>query len=292
MEKPLGTDAPSIRRIIEANKTAKEKNLKCGVGFQRRHENVYKELIKRVHDGDIGDILAMRVYWRGGSRGGLEKLPTENELQYQIRNWYFFTYLSGDHIVEQHCHQFDVAHWLKGTHPIAAHGIGGRQVRTDPKLNGQIFDHHFVEYEYEDGSRLFSECSQIPKMWGDVSEHAIGSKGKVDFNGANRSQITGAKPFRWKAGNNEPYVQEHLDLISAIRNNEKYNEVDAAAISTMTAIMGRMATYSGERIEWDEAFNSKLKLMPDITSWSDEPAVKPRADGTYPVAIPGETRVV
>jgi myo-inositol 2-dehydrogenase / D-chiro-inositol 1-dehydrogenase len=291
MEKPLGTDAPSIRSILETNKIAKEKNLKCGVGFQRRHENVYKELIKRVHDGDIGDILAMRVYWRGGSRGGLPKLPDETELQYQLRNWYFFTYLSGDHIVEQHCHQMDVAHWLKKAHPIAAHGIGGRQVRLGA-MHGQIFDHHFVEFEYEDGSRLFSECSQIPKLWGDVSEHAIGSKGKLDFQGANRSQITGAKAFRYKGGNNEPYVQEHLDLIKAIRNNEKYNEVDDAAISTMTAILGRMATYSGERIEWDDAFKSNKKLMPDITSWNDLPGVTPLPDGTYPVAVPGETLVL
>jgi myo-inositol 2-dehydrogenase/D-chiro-inositol 1-dehydrogenase len=292
MEKPLGSDAPSIRRILEANKTAKEKNLKCGVGFQRRHENSYNELIKRVHDGAIGDILAMRVYWRGGSRGGLEKLPNETELQYQLRNWYFFTYLSGDHIVEQHCHQFDVAYWIKKAHPIAAHGIGGRQVRTNPKLNGQIFDHHFVEYEYADGSRLFSECSQIPKLWGDVSEHAIGTKGLADFGGANRSRITGPNAFRFKGPNNEPYVQEHLDIIKAIRNNEKYNEVDDACISTMTAILGRMATYSGEKIDWDDAFNSKLELMPTIAKWDDKPGVMPNAAGIYPVAVPGETRVL
>lgn len=291
MEKPLSTDAPSIRRIIAANKIAKEKNLKCGVGFQRRHENSYNDLIKRVHNGDIGDVLAMRVYWRGGSRGGLEKLPGETELQYQLRNWYFFTYLSGDHIVEQHCHQFDVAHWIKGTHPIAAHGLGGRQVRVGP-MHGQIFDHHSVEFEYADGSRLFSECSQIPKLWGDVSEHAIGTKGLADFGGANRTRITGANAYRYKGPNNEPYVQEHLDLLKAIRNNEKYNEVDDAAISTMTAIMGRMATYSGERIDWDDAFNSKLELMPSITSWSDKPAVMPMADGNYPVAVPGETRAL
>ncbi|MGZ4961445.1 MAG: Gfo/Idh/MocA family protein [Limisphaerales bacterium] len=297
MEKPMGTDAPGIRRILAANQIAKEKNLKCGVGFQRHHENSYLEMMKRVHGGDIGDVLAIRVYWRGGSRGGIPKLPGESELAYQIRNWYFFTYLSGDHIVEQHCHNIDVGNWIKTldptkpAHPIRAHGLGGRQVRNDPKLNGQIFDHHFVEFEYEDGTRMTSECSQIPKLWGNTSEHAIGTKGSVDFGGSNRSQIKGAKPFRFKGGN-EPYVQEHRDLIAAVRNNQKYNEVDASAYSTMTAIMGRMATYSGEQIEWDDAFNSKLVLMPEITGWNDPAPVQPDANGVYPVAVPGVTRAL
>jgi myo-inositol 2-dehydrogenase / D-chiro-inositol 1-dehydrogenase len=286
MEKPLATDAPGIRRVITANDLAKSKNLKVGVGFQRHHEAPYLEIIKRIHNGDIGDILAMRVYWRGGSRGGVPKLPGESELQYQIRNWYFFTYLSGDHIVEQHCHQMDVAYWVKGAHPVRAIGLGGRQVRK-ANLNGQIYDHHSVEFEYADGSRLFSECSQIPKMWGNVSEHVIGSNGTADLQGGNRSQIKGPKPFRWKGGYKNPYEQEHIDLFHAIRNNVAYNEAEYGVYSTMTAIMGRMATYSGEQIEWDEAFNSKLALMPEITDWNMQAPVKPFADGSYPVATPG-----
>jgi myo-inositol 2-dehydrogenase/D-chiro-inositol 1-dehydrogenase len=291
MEKPLATDGPGIRRVIAASQIAKSKNLKVGVGFQRRHEAPYLEIIKRIHAGDIGDILAMRVYWRGGSRGGVPKNPGESELQYQIRNWYFFTYLSGDHIVEQHCHQMDVAHWIKGEHPVRALGLGGRQVRK-ANLNGQIYDHHSVEFEYADGARLFSECSQIPKMWGNVSEHVIGSKGTVDLQGGNRSQIKGPKPFRWKGGYKNPYEQEHIDLFHAIRNNVPYNEAEYGVYSTMMAIMGRMATYSGEQIEWDDAFNSKLTLMPEITSWDMPAPVKPFADGSYPVATPGVDMVL
>lgn len=286
MEKPLGTDARCIHRILAANKIAKDKNLKVGVGFQRHHEGVYKDLIKRIKDGDIGDVLAMRVYWRGGSRGGVERLPGENELAYQLRNWYFYTYLSGDHIVEQHCHQLDVAYWIKGTHPVRCQGIGGRQART-ANINGQIYDHHFVEFEYDDGSRLFSECSQIPRTWGDVSEHVIGSNGFADLQGANRSQIRGPKAYRYKGHDRNPYEQEHIDLFDAIRNNKTYNEVESSAYATMTAIMGRMATYSGEKIEWDDAFNSKLVLMPDINSMDQQPPVMPNPDGSYPVVYPG-----
>jgi myo-inositol 2-dehydrogenase/D-chiro-inositol 1-dehydrogenase len=291
MEKPLASDAPGIRRILAANEIAKTKNLKIGVGFQRHHEKPYLEIIKRIHDGDIGDVLAMRVYWRGGSRGGVPKLPGESELQYQIRNWYFFTYLSGDHIVEQHCHQLDVANWIKGGHPVRAHGIGGRQVRT-ANLNGQIYDHHFVEFEYADGSRCFSESSQIPRIWGDVSEHAIGSKGLADMQGANRTQIKGPKAYRYKGGTGNPYEQEHVDLFHAVRNNLSYNEVETSAYATMTAIMGRMATYSGERIEWDDAFNSKLAIMPEIKDWNMRAPVTPNADGSYPVAMPGQIVVL
>src|SRR5665213_1901403 len=176
MEKPVGTDAAGVRRVLAANVEAKKKKLKVGVGFQRHHFDGYKETIKKLQDGALGDILALRVYWRGGARAGLQRNPDETEMQYQIRNWYFFTWLSGDHIVEQHCHNIDVGNWIKGTHPVRAHGVGGRQSRISKEC-GQIFDHHYVEFEYEDGTRMFSECSQFPAPWGMVSEHAIGSKG-------------------------------------------------------------------------------------------------------------------
>ncbi len=290
MEKPLATDAPGIHRLLAANAEAKKKGLKVAVGFQRHHQPSYIETIKRIHDGQIGDLLTLRCYWRGGSRGGEEKLPGETEMQYQIRNWYFFTYLSGDHIVEQHVHNIDVCNWIKGAHPIRAHGLGGRQVRTT-KEHGQIFDHHSVEFEYADGARLFSACSQIPQLWHTVAESATGTKGSASL-GENRAfEITGQNPWRYgkKSSQQNAFQFEHDDFFDAIRNNKTYNEAEYGIMSTMTAIMGRMATYSGKLIEWDEAFNSKLQLVPKTFSWEMEPPVKPDANGFYPVAMPGKT---
>jgi predicted dehydrogenase len=244
-----------------------------------------------VQDGAIGDILAMRVYWRGGSRGGEAKRPGETEMQYQIRNWYFFTYLSGDHIVEQHCHNIDVGNWFKGGHPIRANGVGGRQSRTSNEC-GQIFDHHYVEFEYADGCRMFSECSQFRPGWGNVSEHLIGSKGFADMPERHAFTITGQNKWTYKGKNKDAYQVEHDDLFAAIRADKPYNEAEYGAYSTMTAIMGRMATYSGQLVEWDDAFNCKTELIPtaDFT-WNDKPPVMPDADGNYPTFHPGKTEI-
>ena len=287
LEKPLATDAPGIRQLLAANEEAKKKNLKVCVGFQRHHKPNYLEAIKRIQDGAIGDVIALRVYWRGGARAGLFKDPGESELAYQLRNWYFYTWLSGDHIVEQHCHNIDVGNWIKGTHPIRAHGVGGRQVRLGSE-HGQIFDHHSVEYEYADGTRMFSVCSQIPHLFGNVSEHASGTKGVADLKD-DKATIIGANEWKYKGKNVNGWQQEQLDFVEAIRANANFNELEYSAYSTMTAIMGRMATYSGRLIEWDEAFNSTLALVPKDIKDGDNPPVMPDAKGEYPVAIPGVT---
>ena len=289
MEKPVATDAPGIRQLLAAAEEAKKKNLKVGVGFQRRHQRSYLEMIRRLHDGAVGDIQTLRVYWDGGSRDGVERLPGETEMHYQIRNWYYFTWLSGDHIVEQHCHNIDVGNWIKGAHPVRAQGMGGRQVRN-AKRHGQIFDHHFVEFEYADGSRMFSQCRQIPGCWPTVSEHVQGTKGTADLVGR-AYVIKGANPWRFdmKQKRKDAYQQEHDDLFNAIRNDKSYNEAEFAGISTMTAILGRMCTYSGQQIEWDDALNSKIELLPKTFGWDAKPPVLPDADGLYPVAMPGRT---
>jgi predicted dehydrogenase len=288
LEKPVATDAPGVRRVLAANEEAKKKGLKVGVGFQRHHQKAYIETLARLRDGAIGDLLDMRVYWRGASRGGKPRLANETEMQYQIRNWYFYTWLSGDHIVEQHCHNIDVGNWIKGTHPIRANGIGGRQSRISKEC-GQIFDHHYAEFEYADGTRMFSQCSQFPHGWGRMSEHVRGTKGTVDLNLSNQFVIKGANPWRFEGKGGDPYQVEHDDLFAAIRENKPYNEADYAAYSTMTAIMGRMATYSGMEVEWDAAFNCAATLLPSAFSWDTTPPVVPEADGFYPVARPGET---
>ena len=171
MEKPVAVDAPGVRAVLAAAQVAQQKNLAVGVGLQRHHEAAYIETIKRLQDGAIGDIVATRVYWNGAGVWVHPKTEGQTEMEYQMRNWYYFNWLCGDHIVEQHIHNLDVINWLKRGYPVKAEGMGGRQVRTG-KDYGEIFDHHAVEFEYADGTRLFSHCRHIPNCWDSVSEHA------------------------------------------------------------------------------------------------------------------------
>ncbi len=296
MEKPVAVDGPGVRRVIAAAKEAKAKNLKVGVGLQRRHQPNYKEVMTRLKDGAIGDIHTTRVYWNGGPvgpkarRADLEKrmgrAPTE--MEYQVRNWYMFNWLCGDHIVEQHIHNLDVINWLKDAYPIRCHGIGGRCFQNGPD-SGEIFDHHAVEYEYADGSRMYSQCCQFPGAWSSVSEHAVGTKGTCDI-GSQIIRGENAWRRRGPAGeSNDGWQLEHYPLQAAIRENKDHNEAERGALSTLTAIIGRMATYSGKIVEWEDAMKSTLDLMPERFAWDAMPKVLPGADGIYPHAIPGKT---
>lgn len=292
MEKPVATDAVGVRKVLEAAEAAKAKNLKVGVGLQRHHSPMYLETVDKLKSGAIGDIVAMRVYWndRGVWDPRRTRAEVKGEMEYQIRNWYYYVWLSGDHIVEQHIHNLDVANWVKGTHPTKCWGMGGRQVRVDKKY-GEIFDHHCVEYEYPDGSRVFSQCRHQPNTWTSVSEHAIGTKGKSDID--NGKIMAGGSTWKHKAKTRElPYQIEHADLAAAIRENRPYNEVENGAYSTLTAIMGRMATYGGKPVEWEEALNSQIDLCPKRFAWDADPVVLPFEDGSYPVAVPGVTKAV
>ena len=291
MEKPVAVDAPGVRRVLEANKKAKQKGLAVAVGLQRRHEDRYKQTVKRVHDGAIGDIIALRVYWNGGGVWEPRKRRDQvrSEMEYQLRNWYYYTWLCGDHIVEQHIHNIDVGNWVKGQYPVMAYGMGGRQVRTDPKY-GQIFDHHAVEYVFKDGSRMFSQCRHIRNCWNSVSEHAHGSKGYADIGGA-LIEADGKK-WRYGSGGAGGHQQEHHDLFADLRAGRIPNEGEYGALSTMTAIMGRMATYSGKPVSWDDALHSELNLLPERFAWDADPPVLPNEKGEYPVAVPGVTRAL
>lgn len=291
MEKPVAVDAPGVRRVLAAAEQAKKKNLKVGVGLQRHHQQGYLETLKRLHGGEIGDIVAMRCYWNGSTPWVRERKKLEEqagrpltEMEYQMRNWYYFNWLCGDHINEQHIHNLDVINWVKNGHPVRANGMGGCQVRKG-KDYGEIFDHHAVEFEYEDGSRLSSQCRHIFGCWSNVSEHVVGTKGTCDVSG---HIIRGANAWRFQRGQGrDPYQQEHDDLFDAIRNDKPLNEAEYGAHSTMTAIMGRMATYSGQVIEWDKALNSQVDLMPRVFAWDATPPVLPDENGLYPIAVPG-----
>lgn len=292
MEKPVATDAPGVRKVLAAVEEAKKKNLKVGVGLQRHHQSTYNETIDQLKDGAIGDIIALRVYWNGGGVWDPRKSRDEvaSEMEYQMRNWYYYTWLCGDHIVEQHIHNLDVGCWLKDAYPVKAYGMGGREVRTADKY-GEIFDHFSVEYEFADGTRMFSQCRHIPNCWNSVSEHAHGSKGSANISGANYETVDGNK-WRYRGPKNNPYQTEHDDLFAAIRKDEAYNEGEYGAHSTLCAILGRVATYSGKPITWDECLNSDISLMPKEFSWEADPPVLPNRDGSYPVPVPGVTKAV
>jgi myo-inositol 2-dehydrogenase/D-chiro-inositol 1-dehydrogenase len=283
MEKPVAVDAPGVRAVLEAARQAKEKNLGVGVGLQRHHQNSYLETIKRLQDGAIGDMIAARVYWNGAGLWVHPRKPEQTEMEYQMRNWYYFNWLCGDHIVEQHIHNIDVINWLKGKYPIRAQGMGGRQVRTGEDY-GEIFDHHAVEFEYDDGSRMFSYCRHIPGCWDSVSEHVLGTKGTADIS-ASVIRTNGEKPWKYRGPANNPYQTEHDDLFASIRAGTPLNEAEFGALSSMTAIMGRMATYSGKLIRWDDALNSELSLAPAEYAFDATPPVPS-------VAVPGQTRAV
>ncbi|OYW17178.1 MAG: dehydrogenase, partial [Planctomycetales bacterium 12-60-4] len=292
MEKPVAVDAPGVRQVLEANKIAKEKKLKVGVGLQRHHQAPYLETIARLKDGAIGDIIALRVYWNGGGvwEPRLKRENAKSEMEYQMRNWYYYNWLCGDHIVEQHIHNLDVGNWVKGGYPVRASGMGGREVRTD-KRYGEIYDHHAVEYEFEDGTRMYSQCRHIPNCWNSVSEHAHGSKGVCDISG-HRISVPGSDDWRYREKSKDPYQVEHDDLFHAIRTGADYNEADNGAMSTMTAILGRLCTYSGKVIEMSDALASNLSLAPRSYSWDANPPVMPDESGVYPIAVPGVTRVL
>ncbi|MFN5947793.1 MAG: Gfo/Idh/MocA family protein, partial [Pirellulaceae bacterium] len=224
MEKPVATDAPGVRRVLAANKIAKEKNLAVAVGLQRHHESGYKETIKKLQEGAIGDIILARAYWNGGGVWIRNRDEKQSETEYQMNNWYYFNWLSGDHIVEQHIHNLDVINWLMQSYPVEAQGQGGRQVRTGPDT-GEIFDHHFVEFTYPNGTKLLSQCRHIEGCWSSVEEFAHGSNGWADISGGKIYDKSGK--LAWQAPKNEDgWAQEHHDLFAAIRRGERPNEGD------------------------------------------------------------------
>ena len=292
MEKPLAVDGPGIRKILATNEIAKKKNLMVAVGLQRRHDERYIDAMKQIHDGAIGDIVNTRVYWNSGGLWVRPRKPEQTEMEYQMRNWYYFTWLCGDHIVEQHIHNLDVGNWIHDAHPIKAQGMGGRQVRTG-KEYGQIFDHHAVEFTFADGTKMYSQCRHIDGCDSEVREHAHGTKGTLDIDdGPGGTFITKDKKWKTQGKKVDNHHQEHHDLFAALRDGRTYNEVQYGAESTMTAILGRMATYSGKIVKWEDALNNGIDLSPQSYDFTAAPPVVPDKEGFYPVPVPGKTAVL
>lgn len=285
-EKPVAVDAPGVRHVLETAKKAKEKNLSLLVGYCYRWEFAKRETIKRIHDGAIGDVQVIHCNYITGDPGRYHPMKERPEtMEYQMKNWYYFTWLSGDHIVEQHCHNHDKAAWvLKGEYPVSCYGLGGRQSRVDPRL-GNIFDHHTVVYDYKSGVRVFSMCRQFtaPGLFNEVSDHVYGSKGKAELQ-THTIQPAGGKAWAFEGENSDMYDQEHIEFYQALRAGNPINNGITAAHSTLMSIMGRMATYTGRKITWDMAMNSKEDLSPSSYEWGPLKYA--------PVAVPGVTKFV
>lgn len=300
VEKPFCIDAEGYRRCMKANKIAEEKGLTVLSGFQRRHQKSYHEWIQKIREGLIGDVLNMRVFWnQGGISLRAKRNEGESEMSFQTRDWYVFNWLSGDHNLEQHCHNIDIGNWIIGkddplAHPVSCTGMGGRQARRSPWMEpndcGNIFDHHSVEYRYADGTILHSQSRQIAGCWNMVGERVLGSKG---FGGDGWLEPKNGEKWAYKGkGDKSPYVQEHIDQVDAIRNGKKMHEGWFAATSSMIGVMGRMATYSGKEIKWDEAVEKGKALFPydQELTFDTNPPIMPDPDGSYEssTAIPGK----
>ncbi len=283
MEKPVGTDAPGIRTVLAAADRATQKKLCVVAGTQRRHQKSYLETIQRIHDGAIGKIVGGQVYWNGGGVGdGVHpKQPGQTDLEWMVRNWYQFVWLCGDNIVEQHVHNIDIANWVMQAHPVKCIANGGRAQRNDPTRFPQAWDNFTVDFVYPDDIHVMSMCRHWDNCPGNVSERFAGTKGFANP-GWN---IWGETSWSFSGNNPNPYVQEHVDLIKAIRSGNPINEGRQVAESTLTAIMGRTAAYTGQEITWEQILNSQESLFPDLRD--------PKAP--IPVrgpAVPGRTKFV
>jgi len=285
VEKPIAVDAPGVRSVIETCKKAKEKNLAVVSGLCWRYHPAVQETVRRiVEDKAIGDIISIQSCYNGGTLWHRGDKPEWSRMEYQVRNWLYFNWLSGDHICEQAVHSLDKTAWLQGDiHPVRAYGMGGRQQRTGSEF-GDIYDHHSVTYEYPNGIRVFFTCRQQSDTTPFVDEVVLGTKGQAMLLA---NKIEGDKPWTYEGptkGNLAAmYDLEHVALFNSIRDGKPINNGHYMANSTMLAVMGRMCTYTGQALTWDQCFNSQERLGPADYAWNDNvPAVT--------VAVPGRTK--
>jgi predicted dehydrogenase len=284
VEKPVAVDAPGVRSIIETCDKAKAKGLAIVSGLAWRYHPSVRETVRRiVEDKAIGDIVAIQSCYNAGTLWHRGDKPEWSRMEYQVRNWLYFDWLSGDHICEQAIHSLDKTAWLQGDRqPVQAFGMGGRQQRTGSEF-GNIYDHHTVFYEYPGGVRVYFTCRQQQDCSAYVDELVLGTKGRASII---EGRIDGEKP--WQAPKDDKidmFVIEHQNLFNSIREGKPINNGHYMANSTMIAIMGRMCTYTGQQLTWDQCINSQERLGPETYAWTDDvPATS--------VAIPGRRKLV
>jgi len=288
MEKPVAVDPAGVRSVIESSQLADQKNLTIVAGTQSRRMAHLVEGMKRIHNGDIGEILGGQCVRIGGgmltwSQATKDRRPTWSDMEWQLRRWLFLTWLSGDFIVEMHVHNLDRVNWALGAHPVQCIGLGGRQVRTGPEY-GNVYDHFTIEYEYPNGVRIEYMGAQMDKVTYRQDTRVVGTKGLAYLYSGNFI-IEGEKPFKYDGPSPSPVIKQHADQIAAIRGGKHLNEGERIAESTMTCIMGRMSAYTGRALKWDWAMKaSKLDLSPSEYDFGDLPM--------RPVSMPGKTPLV
>jgi predicted dehydrogenase len=281
-EKPCAVDAPGVRSVLETAKLAKEKGLSLVAGLQYRYSSPHREIMKRVHGGAIGEVTTLIA---NDYRGSIWVKPRQKEwsdMMYQMRNWYYFTWLSGDFNVEQHVHMLDLCAWLKNDYPVKAVGMGGRAVRNQPE-HGQIYDHFSVIYEFADGAKLYAQCRQSSGCYNEIGAYAVGTKGKAEL--GRRMGIMTNEYWKYDGPQNQAVQIEHDELFASIRKGMPINNGEYLARSSLLAILGRMVCYTGKEITWEQALNSKEDLSPPKYDW-DVALPEP------PVAKPGVTKFV
>ncbi|MDX1940670.1 MAG: Gfo/Idh/MocA family oxidoreductase [Saprospiraceae bacterium] len=298
MEKPVAVDPAGVKRVLDAAEMAKQKKLNVVVGLQRRYQESYLGLMKALKSGKIGDIISAQVYWNNDGVWLHKRKPSETEMEYQMRNWYYFNWLCGDHITEQHIHNIDVMNWAMDAYPVKAQGMGGREVRIGNEY-GEIYDHHFVEFEYANGAIMNSQCRHQPGTWSRVDEVIHGTKGKIHF-GAGKLYKGNKVGLEVNVKNEpNPYQTEHDVLFTAIANGEyKFADAEHGAKSTLTSIMGRTATYTGQEVTWDNLMKNPYSLIPEgrkmefeSPNWKTLPPTLPDGEGNYEIAVPGKTKL-
>lgn len=283
MEKPVAVDSPGVRSVLASAREADTRMLSISVGLQDWHNEGMVQTVDRIRSGALGRIL----FARGNYEKELNWLPkrqaSDPELSAQIRDWYYYPWLSGDHIVEQNVHIVSNVCWVLGGFPLSCQGMGGRQVRIE-KEYGQIFDHHSVEYLFENGCRFFNRCRQISGAAVNIGEHFVGDQGTCNLR---NFEIVGKNPWKYTGSTPEPYQAEVDVWLQSIVDGKPLNEAYEGAWVTLAAIMGRMASYSGRVVTWEDALNSQEDLAPDIHSFNQTPPVLPDARGFYPAILPG-----
>jgi predicted dehydrogenase len=300
MEKSFAVDGPGIRRVIKAGQAATEKNLTIAGGLMSRHSIPLEEAIKRIHDGMIGPVITAWAYREHGPVGFGARRAGESELAHQIRNYSNFTWVNGSFMLDWLIHNLDVCCWVKDAWPVSAQGHGGRQCRTEPD---PLFDHYAVEYHFPDGTRLFAQGRHMNNCWNFFGDHIHGTTGcavlgeGIDIPVLYKGHKMTRENMIWRFEGNAPssYQHEHDLLFAAIRQNKPYNEAERCAKAAMVGILGRMAAESGQLITFEQALASNVELAPgleNITSLDSPAPVSPDANGKYPVAMPGQTKVV
>jgi myo-inositol 2-dehydrogenase / D-chiro-inositol 1-dehydrogenase len=286
-EKPMATDAAGVRSVLASVKAAKEKKIALVAGFCWRYEGARREFYQRIHNGAIGDVRAIyATYYAGPVKpmpASTDRPTGMGDLEWQLRNWYNFVWLSGDGLVEQACHSVDKIAWaMKDKPPLSAVAVGGRQT---PNHQGNIYDHMFVVYEFADDVRAFMGQRQVGNTYSDNSDYLMGSAGVGKVPGWQAPFIKGKENWRYRGEKTDMYQQEHNELFASIRNGKPINDGDWMTQSTLMGIMGRMAAYTGQQITWEHALNSQEKLVPDNLDW------KMKLD-IPPMAMPGVTPMV